>query len=63
MLNIIYGVIIIKSPQGPCTDLQQDLKHILWQCPLYNSERKTHYKNLVQEKMFPPFLALTNCLL
>lgn len=48
---------IIEDPSCSCGYEEQNLDHILWQCPLYDNQRSVLYGNLARYKQFPPFIS------
>lgn len=38
-----------------CNEYEEDINHVLWQCSLYNNQRKKMYRKLCAINCFPPY--------
>ncbi|XP_066595476.1 uncharacterized protein [Prorops nasuta] len=44
----------IQDPKCPCGSEQQDLNHIIWQCPFLNKGRDSLLQSLIKLRYYPP---------
>ena len=51
----IVVVDVVDDPKCNCGDENQDLNHILWQCPLLEEHRPKLLEKLISCKLYPPF--------
>lgn len=45
-----------ESPLCSSCNIEEDLNHLFWSCPKYESHRRTLLKDLAKRKLFPPFI-------
>ncbi|XP_066585913.1 uncharacterized protein [Prorops nasuta] len=45
---------IIEDPKCPCGSDQQDLNHVIWQCPFLEKGRDSLLQSLIQLRHYPP---------
>lgn len=55
LASSLFRVNIVSSPKCECGYDSQDLNHILWNCPILDTQRTMLMTRLKKEKMFPPF--------
>ena len=46
---------IIDDPKCDCLSDEQDLDHVLWNCPIFDKQLKNLIKNLTKNKIQPPY--------
>ena len=46
---------IINDPYCPCNSDFQDLNHILWNCPMYDTHRAIMLNKLLNSNNYPPY--------